>query len=385
MKNLVFFLVCTFSIQFCFAQPAWEQLNNFPEAGQFTASFTTINAPYVIRDLSMYRYVRDTDTWEQKNNLPNEIATTGHEGFEYNGIGYIFGKELAGNHTGVIWEYNESNDSWIQITSHDFGDFGLYDLDASVFVAGSKAYILTPTGGNNFRSYDFVSQSWELLEPYPHAVVYDTKAVSVNDRHYVIFVNLMPGMQPYLYEYDIPSNSWIRRADYIGTLVDWFPTGVFGIDSFLYAGVNNLSPNFYRYDISNDSWLQIESPNLQSAFSASFMFNGKGYIVGGFNFDSVNPIPLDVVWQFSPELLSVEEGPIWRGVNVFPSPVRSRINLSGTEFDSSYQITNTHGQILMEGQVDSGSILVSNLFSGMYFISIVDKNGVRQVKKFLKL
>lgn len=379
----IFFNVCLVFLFFeSMAQPAWQQLNDFPIAGTFSTSFTTSSAPYVVRGYEVYKYNPANDSWEQKNNLPSSIALI-TEGFEYNGIGYVFGREDTSEAIGVIWEYDEAGDTWSIFESHDFGNFGLYDLDASVFVDSTKAYFLTSTGGENFRSYDFVTNTWEVLESYPQGIVYDTRAVSTGGRHFIIFVNLMPGLQRYLYEYNVATDSWISRPEYIGPIVDWFPTAVFGIDSFIYAGIDDFGTGFYRYDLTNDIWLSVEAPQVETTLAASFAFNGKGYVVGGNDWEGVIPVPVDAVWEFSPELLSIDENSTTK-VFIYPNPAKQEINWVGPHLNGSYQIRNLEGQLIQNGVVSNEPLDVSSLSSGLYFLSIKNKEGV-QIEKFLKL
>ena len=93
---------------------------------------------YIYNDF--YRYDPTNDNWIQLSNFPSEARVAGTQ-FSYNGKGYILSGD-GDNHgpldSGEFWEYNPSNDSWNQLTSHPGGAIWA----PGNFVIGCDVYFL---------------------------------------------------------------------------------------------------------------------------------------------------------------------------------------------------------------------------------------------------
>ncbi len=72
-------------------------------------------------------------------------------------------------------------------------------------------------------------------------------------------------------------------------------------------------------------------------------------------------------------------------LKIFPNPVKSVMNFTyaSESMDAQYKLTNIMGKIVMTGQMEKNgqqSIDVSSLESGLYFLSVSEKNGVTAAK-----
>jgi len=69
--------------------------------------------------------------------------------------------------------------------------------------------------------------------------------------------------------------------------------------------------------------------------------------------------------------------------SISPNPVRDELTIESTETDLSYNIFNLNGQVLLEGQLNTGrTISVNQLDKGMYLLQL--KSGTRKaIQKFI--
>ena len=184
MKMRIFILILCLS-PLVLAQDAWEQMNDFPIATRMETSFTTSDHAYLmtlVPDYKLYRYDEASDTWALMNDFPE--WSPNYYGFSYNGDGYILSGD-DGTTMAKIWKYDEPNDSWDLITSADYVDFSFYGFDGSAFVQGDKVYVVTSSFFDNFRSYDMVTDTWEVLADYPNQPAYGNRGITVGDKNYV--------------------------------------------------------------------------------------------------------------------------------------------------------------------------------------------------------
>ncbi len=74
------------------------------------------------------------------------------------------------------------------------------------------------------------------------------------------------------------------------------------------------------------------------------------------------------------------------GMVLYPNPVDDQLWIKSTTHWSRYKIYDLNGQLKMQGNLDkqTPTILLSNLSTGIYFISCVDQLGHQQVNQFIK-
>ena len=110
-----------------------------------------------------YRYDPSNDSWLQLTDFPSESRVAGTQ-FSYNGKGYILSGD-GDNHgplsSGEFWEYETSNDSWLQLNSHP-GDAiwapGNFVIDCNVyFLLGQNNNTAPSTYVGNIYQYKLSS------------------------------------------------------------------------------------------------------------------------------------------------------------------------------------------------------------------------------------
>ena len=110
-----------------------------------------------------YRYDPSNDSWLQLSDFPSESRVAGTQ-FSYKGKGYILSGD-GDNHgpldSGEFWEYETSNDSWLQLNSHP-GDAiwapGNFVIDCNVyFLLGQNNNTAPSTYVGNIYQYKLSS------------------------------------------------------------------------------------------------------------------------------------------------------------------------------------------------------------------------------------
>ncbi len=170
---------------------------------------------------------------------------TGAFAFAINHKGYVGGGQRDGLIVGDLWEYNTQNDTWTLKISNA-ADF----FNASTFVINNKGYVVG--GQTNCGGICYTSE---------------------------------------LSEYDPSTNSWIQKASHPGPARS---QGIgFAINGKGYYGSGRNSStilrDFYQYDPIQNSWLpeavigwgEFDWEKVFTYGAGSFVYNNKGYIVGG--------------------------------------------------------------------------------------------------------
>jgi len=73
----------------------------------------------------------------------------------------------------------------------------------------------------------------------------------------------------------------------------------------------------------------------------------------------------------------------WK-LTVFPNPFEDRLNLNTDKTFNFYTITNLAGQLVQRNRLNSNQIDFSNLKSGIYLLSLSDKDGILSTVKIIK-
>jgi PKD repeat protein len=132
---------------------------------------------------------------------------------------------------------------------------------------------------------------------------------------------------------------------------------------------------------ANDTeWKSSSVTTITSAFwTDNFRLKFEFENAGGNNFfiDNVN--------LYDPSMASINLLDV-SNLRIFPNPAINEIVVTDNAHDwTSYSILNSLGQKLASGNLDnSNKIDVSKLSTGMYWISVADKNNQTKVKMFVK-
>ena len=82
---------------------------------------------------------------------------------------------------------------------------------------------------------------------------------------------------------------------------------------------------------------------------------------------------------------SVSENNVLENVDIYPNPTKNFVTISGENL-SKIEIFNITGQMVLNFDYtnDNQTIDLVNLYSGIYFFKIIDKNGNHCTKKVVK-
>jgi hypothetical protein len=392
MKKLLTGFLCLFACTLV-SQNAWEQLNDFPFEMSVHVSFATATHGYVMThaffgDNRIFQYDPDTDLWVQKGDFPIASVSNYSEAV-LDGVPYVLtGDDNTSEAT--LWKYNEGDDSWEAAATDFFSEgFGFSGFFGAAFANHGKIYVHTSSFNDNFRSYDPVTDTWEILQDSPAVGQLGTEGFSIGDRSYFIFSTKEfagPDSKD-LWELDFDTGEWIAHPPYPGFTEPGFeyPETIFEIDGFGYVGMTYLESNFHRFNGDDGSWETIQACGYFGDRAAGFSINGIAYVAGGSALDPNSGASIHVkdVWRLDPDLLAVD-GENISEFTLSPNPAITSIKINGVPTDVAYGISTVQGKLISSGISENRSIDVSLLPAGIYFVSITSEEKIT-VKKLLKL
>lgn len=215
------------------------------------------------------------DAWLKKGYTPTADIEGG--GFELDGKGYF----VAGKY---LYSYDPSTNNWTQ--KADFP--GEVRFDQSSFAAGSYGYsglgsLGCCPGGPlvDLWRYSPGSNSWLRRSDFPNEST-GVIGTGLGTKGYAVdgFVMI------YMYEYNTSTNSWIQIGDELDARFIGYPhfhNSIFPMDNRLFVFMRENYgglPNFlYEFDINSGAW--IRRAELEEEYSMDgFVINGTGYIKG---------------------------------------------------------------------------------------------------------
>lgn len=92
------------------------------------------------------------------------------------------------------------------------------------------------------------------------------------------------------------------------------------------------------------------------------------------------------IWQehYETGFLNIKEETELSRISIYPNPTSSTLNISGEIKFQSYKILDIQGKVLDSGQINNGTLDVSKLKQGLYYLIIETKKGMVS-KKFTKI
>lgn len=155
------------------------------------------------------------------------------------------------------------------------------------------------------NSWNNISNQVPLERNYPGLSGWGYKSTQINNLVYVMGGKTM-------YEYNINTNVWTRKADfpgeyrYFGTAFSYQNKVYYGFGEAYYdppfVGRKSIFPNdLWIYDPTNNTWTkQLDSPFPGRRNAISFVINDHAYVGLGFSDASNNVVHHIDIWSFNP-------------------------------------------------------------------------------------
>lgn len=202
-----------------------------------------------------WEYDPSNDTWTQKADFGGEARDRAFA-FAVNSKGYIGGGTKGSGTANILkdfWEYDPSNDTWIQ--KNDFGSSGRHS--AVSFVINDIAYVGTGfTETSQYSSelwqYNSSNDTWTQKASLTGDGRFSALGAVVLDKGYILTgLNSTSNFLNDVWQYDPINNNWTRKNDFSGT----------GREGTSGASVNNMLFLFtgrFSSSYMNDTYRYIQ-------------------------------------------------------------------------------------------------------------------------------
>ena len=270
---------------------AWLKKGYTPTAEHGDGGFKINGTGYFVAGNYLYAYNPSTNNWTRKADFPGVFRFDQHSfeagGFGYSGLGAL--GCCPGGSLIDLWRYSPSTDSWLQRSNFPIDTYGVLATGL-----GTKGYAVD--GTINMFEYDPGSNLWQVIgDPldanftgYPH---FQNSVFTMDNRLFVFLRHEYNPVPNYLYEFDIASGSWIRRAELIEDRMSGFEINGTGyIKGFKSIHKYNFTTNQLTLDIS---------PLAEGYWGMIYLFtiNDKAYVLGNWANSQFE------FWEFDPAYL----------------------------------------------------------------------------------
>lgn len=291
------------------ATDVWTQKNNFPDTAWYSPASFSFDTLGVISNLSngkVWEYTAANDSWSQKNNFM--LSSAYNQTFSKGQKGY-----LCSYSTDSLYVYDHITDSWstqgklptnavfywtnFSAPYFSSDNVSVYEIDTISYSFhkrfGHPKSVWRPNGmpyGNDKfyfsgNVYDASNDTWSVD---PSIGTYQDWAFSINNLLYSVNGSSFSA-------YDPATHTWTPKANYPGASAYSY----FSVNGKGYMGDFSSSPDFYEYDPVTDSWTtKAPFPGSSVATNNCFNIGNKGYIFGGWNFNS--SWSSNEMWEYDP-------------------------------------------------------------------------------------
>ena len=254
---------------------AWLQKGYTPAADFDGGSFEINNTGYFLAGSYTYSYNSSTSTWTRKADFPGgprfSPVTFAAGGLGYSGSGEGWN---PGGYRPDFWSYAPASDSWTQLNDL-LQEYGL----AFSTGLGNKGYGVGGFVTVDMTAYDPANDSWgkvgeELnanFTGYPHFV---HAIFTMDTRLFVYLKHQYDEVNSYLYEFDLGTGKWIRRAD-----TPEYMNGGFSINGTGYISGYKF---MHEYNLATNvvTLKAIPMPDNQGVLDHVFTVDDKAYFTG---------------------------------------------------------------------------------------------------------
>ncbi len=280
------------------------------------------------------------------------------------------------------------------VTNNNVGAIATGKVRVYYSVDEMNATIVPGSQTNGWFKYEGDADS-VLTDVYNDGIFNPGKAVALtpaasgieNGVHYVEFHNIN-SFSSFVYI----SSTEITNVVLPVTLL-YFAAEAKGSEALLSWGTAKESMNKgFEIERSADGeqWSRIgfvasRAPNGNSATRLDYTFTDKAPLQGK-NFYRLKQIGLDGKDNYSQVSTVIFDG--IKDIRIYPNPVSNRLTVDGLWSACNIRVVNSTGQVLRTVKVPAGThkqeINMSDLASGMYFIHLVNEQGIIKTFKVMK-
>lgn len=211
--------------------------------------------------------------WELINNVPSQLRDDHHNGFGYNGKGYI----IDGSGSRRVWEYSPDTDTWVRLA-----DFPGPSREIAIGDDwNGKYYYGFGVGGtylNDLWEFNPVDTSWTQLPSCPCQGRSHPALIAHNDKVFMGTGTSFSGDLDDWWEYDMITQEWTQKEDIPGG--NRHHPFQFAIDNYVYVGGGHRT-NWVRYDIETSMLNPIDNTPSGRVAGSQFSYDGWGFLLGG--------------------------------------------------------------------------------------------------------
>jgi len=223
-------------------------------------------------------------------------------------------------------------------------------------------YICTEAGVSILKD-----DNWSYLTDADGLVSNNVTAIEIDGNGHLWFGTYNKGISKY------DGQNWTLYNDSITSGALLFDE----IKDLLWDGSRMWVAGFYLVKFSNNSWTKYTSLDKGPTFPERLAIDSKGNIwissttaITMYNKSSENLIPV-----FETEINTI---------GMHPNPTRDFIYLSQALDNASIEILDIYGKIVYSSVITDHRINVSGLNKGVYFVSITNKEGKKEITKLIK-
>ncbi|MFA6261012.1 MAG: kelch repeat-containing protein [Bacteroidia bacterium] len=382
---------------FVFAQD-WEVRKSIPEAngkGRWSpVCFAIQNKIYVgggyignfISKKDLWEYDIETDSWNQKSDLPGSLNRTAAIAFSINEIGYVGLGAQAYNTIDYtflkdLWAYNPATDTWMQKASlPDTARSGsaCFVMDNKAFVVGGQTGF--PQATADVWMYDPQTDQWTEKQAYPAGPHYGAMAFSLDNYGYVACgmhlkdAVLMNSSQ--VWRYVPATDTWEQKSDYCdskgrdnGIAFVLNGKAVVGLGKAKDSLTTYYFKEFCMYSPEKDVWEPYtDFKAIDRAYAIGISVNNRAFAGAGFLYVNEQNFYNDW-WELNLNT-SLTQKPESNKIVAFPNPTYGKISIQGRRYGDKIQIRDIMGTVIIES--DSDEFDLSTYTDGVYVVRITN-------------
>jgi N-acetylneuraminic acid mutarotase len=389
------------------AQLGWLKMADFPGTGVYApVSFSINGKGYMGLGLNAtgsncpkdwYEYNPANNTWTKKADFPG----TGR----YTAVSFVIGGKAyvvtGSNTSGLLdqtYEYEPTTDTWTAKANFPGGA----RQNAAGFAIGNKGYVGTGYSSgasySDFYEYNPATNQWTKKADVPGPARNTGAGFSIGSKGYIGLGNSTNSVANFndIYEYDTTSNSWTQKASLPFPLC--IPTAYSNSGSaYLLGGyyyqtsgiTHNPMNTLFKFDQAGNTWtLEGTFCGLPRGYAGGFSLSNDLYFgAGAYKNSPTTTSVMSDFWKLS-NGLTLLTGDVNSDTDFkfYPNPATGTIFIEADKNAASIRVFDISGRITNDYTFDkySGSLDISNLSNGLYFVEITTKEGEVMDSKFIK-